>query len=87
MAGNGSLPAERQRGAQQASGLGDVFGNHVAADGDWLIVGAPREDVDLDGNGDFVGPGKVSAGTVYIYRRTPAGIVLYPVEAARLCTL
>lgn len=44
------------RGAQQSNLLGDFFGDHVDANGKWLIVGAPLEDADLalcGGNGRF----------------------------------
>ena len=65
-------------GAEQEEGFGDVFGGHVSANDDWLIVGAPREDVDLDLSGTFdAANGEINTGAVYIYRRTPAGLVFH----------
>ena len=57
---------------------GDFFGDHVTADTNWIIVGAPREDVDLDGDG-VINPalGELDTGAIYIFQRTAAGPVLF----------
>jgi len=55
--------SETLRGAQQDW---DSYGDHVAFDEQWLIVGAPREDVT-----------DINTGAVYIYKRTDAGPLLH----------
>ena len=71
-----TLRGAQQDGTNGGDFIGDGFGNHVAVDDDWLIVGAPRESIDLDDSGDFFGPGERRVGAVYIYRRTASGPVL-----------
>ena len=80
--GQTAVQIDTLRGAQQdgtvsGSNFGDYFGDHVAVDSDWLIVGAPREDVDLDGNGDTLAAGEADAGAIWIYARTASGPVLH----------
>ena len=72
-----TLRGAQQDGTVSGSFRGDLYGDHVAVDNEWLIVGAPREDVDLDGIGGSTGPGEFDAGAVYIYRRTNNGPVLH----------
>jgi hypothetical protein len=64
-------------GAGENSFRGDSYGNHVASDNDWLIVGAPREDVDADDDGMDSAQGDINRGAVYIYRRTDPGLMLH----------
>jgi len=53
----------------------DFFGDHaaVAANDDWLMFSAPREDIDFDNDGLDAGQGDIDVGSVYIYKRTPGG--------------
>jgi hypothetical protein len=53
----------------------DSFGSHVAADKKWLMIGAPREDIDLHNDGLNGAHGDIEVGAVYIYRRTKDGLV------------
>lgn len=57
---------------------GEFFADHVTGDENWIIAGAPREDVDFDGDG-IINPalGELDVGAVYIYQRTAAGPVLF----------
>lgn len=45
-----------------SSFLGDFFGEHVASNSKWLMVGAPRESVDLDENGLNGAQGDIDVG-------------------------
>ena len=72
-----TLRGAMQDGSVSGSILGDFFGDHVAVDNEWLIVGAPREDVDLNGDSDTVDPGERDAGAIYIHRRTDSGAFLH----------
>jgi len=74
--GHSPVHIDTLRGVPQG-GFGDFFGDHIDVDGTWLIIGAPREDIDLDGNGDTFGSGERDTGAVYIYRRTTSGQVLH----------
>ncbi|MCH8248657.1 MAG: hypothetical protein IH913_03510, partial [Proteobacteria bacterium] len=56
---------------------GDVVGVHVAVDSNGLIIGAPRENVDLDEDGDTFGLGENDTGAIYIYARTAGGLVFH----------
>lgn len=49
-----------------------LYGVMMAHTDQWLVVGSPRENIDLNGNGEIDG-GEVSVGAVYIYKRTVAG--------------
>lgn len=59
------------------SGAGDFFGDHVASNSDWLMIGAPREDIDLGDDGLDPAQGDINVGALYVYKRTPAGPVLH----------
>lgn len=61
----------------QPPGNLDMYGDHVAANKKWLMIGAPREDIDLDNDGLSTAQGDIDVGAVYVYRRTPAGPVLH----------
>ena len=53
------------------TGANDVFGNHVAVDGDTLVVGAPFEDSAARGiNGDQADNSAPDSGAAYIFTRT-----------------
>jgi len=51
----------------------DSYGDHIAANDDWLMVSAPREDVDFDNDGISRAQGDQDVGVIYIYRRTSNG--------------
>jgi hypothetical protein len=56
--------------------LGDFFGDHIAATENWLFIGAPRENYDVNGDG-AIGIEESAIGVVRIYRLTEAGIELH----------
>ncbi len=64
-------------GPGQDLGRGDSYGMHVESTSEWLAIGAPRESVDFNGNGDPNEVGERRMGAVYIYKRTPGGLVLH----------
>jgi len=72
-----TLRGAQQDGTVSGSTSGDFYGDHVANDSNWLIVGAPREDVDLNNSGNTSGPGEADAGAIYIYKRTAGGLVFH----------
>lgn len=60
-----------------APGSYDSFGDHIDANDDWLMVSAPREDIDFDNDGISRAQGDQDVGAVYIYRRTANGPVFH----------
>ena len=58
------------------AGLQDFFGDAVAVDGDWALVGAPKEDGPVGGiNGNGALNGATNAGAAYAFRRNGASWV------------
>ncbi len=55
----------------------DFYADHLAADDNWIVVGAPREDFDFAGDGINAAQGDIDPGAVYIYQRTTSGPVLF----------
>ncbi len=53
---------------EQPPGAPDFFGDHVAADSRWLMVGAARESIDFDGDGLDPAQGDVQVGALYLLR-------------------
>lgn len=72
-----TIRGAQQDGSMGGSPFGDMFGTHVAANDEWLIVGAPREDVDLDNSGFIDAAGEPDVGAAYIYRRTSGGLIIH----------
>ncbi len=60
-----------------AAQLGDFYGDHVAANSDWIVVGSPREDIDFENDGINPAQGDLDVGAIYIYSRTASGPVFF----------
>lgn len=82
------LTATLEQTLQDGSGngnpfFGDLYGEHVTSNDNWVVLGAPRESIDLDNNGTIDRPTNAAGqeerqvGAVYIYKRTNNGLVLH----------